>query len=211
MTEATSRASLPMFPLGSTLLPTVVLPLHVFEPRYQALVADCLAADKEFGVVMIERGSEVGGGDQRADVGVVAQIVDARSLDDGRWLLGCVGTRRIVVDAWLPDDPYPLAAVHDWPEEGPPASATDRNERVEQLRRLLALASELGMQVAPFDHDISADPAMASYQIGALAPLGPFDRQRLLRCPGPTARFAMLAELLAEQELLLRGSLGGST
>src|SRR5439155_458702 len=63
---------LPMFPLGTVLFPFVVLPLHVFEPRYRALTRDCLAGSGEFGVVLIERGLEVGGGDERFPVGTVA-------------------------------------------------------------------------------------------------------------------------------------------
>ena len=65
-----------MFPLGTVLLPGAVLPLHVFEPRYRALVADCLAGEQEFGVVLIERGSEVGGVDVRRDIATVARIVE---------------------------------------------------------------------------------------------------------------------------------------
>ena len=65
-----------MFPLGTVLLPTGILPLHVFELRYRRMIEECLAADTpEFGVVMIERGREVGGGDQRSHVGTVARIV----------------------------------------------------------------------------------------------------------------------------------------
>src|SRR4051812_26706984 len=56
---------LPMFPLGTVLFPHAVLPLHVFEPRYRALVETCLHSDGRFGVVLIERGYEVGGGDAR--------------------------------------------------------------------------------------------------------------------------------------------------
>ena len=48
---------LPMFPLGTVLVPSAGLPLHVFEPRYRAMVHDCLAGEREFGVVLIERGS----------------------------------------------------------------------------------------------------------------------------------------------------------
>ena len=65
-----------MFPLGKVLVPGEVLPLHVFEPRYRQLVVDLLAADDrppEFGVVLIERGWEVGGGDARTDIGTVAR------------------------------------------------------------------------------------------------------------------------------------------
>ena len=79
------RYLLPMFPLGSVLVPGAVLPLHVFEPRYRALVRSCLdSGEPEFGVVLIERGSEVGGGDVRFDVGTLARIVQAGRFDDGR-------------------------------------------------------------------------------------------------------------------------------
>jgi Lon protease-like protein len=67
-------AALPMFPLGTVLLPGGVMPLHVFEPRYRQMIKDCMASDAEFGVTLIERGSEVGGGDVRSEVGTVARI-----------------------------------------------------------------------------------------------------------------------------------------
>ena len=108
-----------MFPLGTVLLPGTYLPLHVFEERYHALVPDCLTADREFGVVLIERGSEVGGGDASTGVGTVARIVEAPRFDDGRWALGAVGARRVRVRAWLPDDPFPRAEVEDWPDPVP--------------------------------------------------------------------------------------------
>ena len=78
-----SAFELPMFPLGTVLFPHGVLPIHVFEPRYRAMVDDCLAGDARFGVVLIERGSEVGGGDTRFHVGTVAQIVQAGKMPDG--------------------------------------------------------------------------------------------------------------------------------
>ena len=70
-----------MFPLGNVLMPGGVLPLHVFEPRYRQLVKDCIAADEpEFGVVLIERGSEVGGADFRSLAGCVARIIELGEL-----------------------------------------------------------------------------------------------------------------------------------
>src|SRR5690606_29548107 len=100
-----------MFPLGSVLVPGMVLPLHVFEPRYRALVRDCLAGDGEFGVVLIARGSEVGGGDVRTDAGTLARIVRVDEADDGRFAVVAVGLRRIRVVRWLDDDPYPRAEL----------------------------------------------------------------------------------------------------
>ena len=111
-----------MFPLGTVLLPGGVLPLHIFEPRYRQLVIDLLADDvnePEFGVTMIERGTETGGGEDRADVGVIARVVQIEALADGRYALIAVGTRRFRVRSWLPDDPYPLADIDDWPDEDP--------------------------------------------------------------------------------------------
>jgi Lon protease-like protein len=194
-----------MFPLGTVLLPSVVLPLHVFEPRYRQLTEDCLAGDQEFGVVLIERGSEVGGGDTRTTVGTVARIVEAARFDDGRWALGAVGTRRLRVVQWLDDDPYPLAEVEDW--DDPPA-ADDLPSAVTQLtatlRRVLALRSELGDAAAPATVDIADEAVLATYQLAAVAPLGPADRQRLLEARDASRRASMLYEML-EDELDLLG------
>ena len=76
---------LPMFPLGSVLLPHEMLPLHVFEERYRAMIAACLASDARFGVVLIARGSEVGGGDVRCNTGTIASIEVASPTEDGRY------------------------------------------------------------------------------------------------------------------------------
>src|SRR3954471_6137726 len=102
-----------MFPLGTVLFPHALLPLRVFEPRYRLMTERVLRGDGEFGVVLIERGSEVGGGDTRFDDGTVARIVRAQQLPDGGYALATVGLRRIRVVRWLPDDPYPLAEVTD--------------------------------------------------------------------------------------------------
>ena len=116
-----------MFPLGTVLFPELPLLLHVFEPRYRALVRDSLESDHEFGVVLITRGSEVGGGDQRASVGTVARIEGARPLPDGRWVLATRGRQRINVLRWLPEDPYPCAMVRTDAERHLPNPA--RNPR----------------------------------------------------------------------------------
>src|SRR3954452_6160856 len=149
---------MPMFPLGSVLLPGAVLPLHVFEPRYRALVADCLAADEhEFGVVLIDRGQEVGGGDVRRVAGTVARMIQVAQLDGGRFAVVAVGTRRIRVEQWLPDEPYPRADVGDWADDesgsgdAPDEDLDEVYRRVAaRVRRTAALAIELG--------DVAGDP-----------------------------------------------------
>ncbi|MEY2432316.1 MAG: ATP-dependent Lon protease [Acidimicrobiaceae bacterium] len=189
-----------MFPLGTVLFPSVFLPLHIFEPRYRTLARHCIDGDQEFGVVLIERGSEVGGDDVRTWVGTVARIVEAAELDDGRWVLGTVGTRRIRVREWLPDDPYPRADVEDWADAELSADAFDvYGAVITRLRRVLALKAELAEPAVDATIELSDDPALGSFQVAAVAPIGPADQQRLLLAAGPSERLEMLGTLLIEE------------
>ncbi len=86
-----------------------MLPLYVFEARYRRLVADCLETERGFGVVLIARGSEVGGGGKPFAVATEAHIEEAAALADGRWALLVSGRFRVAIDAWLPAVPYPRA------------------------------------------------------------------------------------------------------
>jgi len=186
---------LPMFPLGSVLLPTTLLPLRLFEERYLALIRDVLEADRDFGVALIERGHEVGGGDARTNVGCVAQVLQAEDQGD-MWHVIAVGTRRFVVDRWLDDDPYPRAEVTILEE--PPAEPGDEEmylSAVAKLETILALLGESGRQTAPIP-DLADDPALGSFQVAALAPFGPFDRQQLLQALVPSDRLTLLHDLL---------------
>ena len=204
---------LPMFPLGTVLVPSAGLPLHVFEPRYRALVHDCLAGDQEFGVVLIERGSEVGGDDVRTDVGTVARIVEAAELPDGRWAhrrrrraarSGCVG--------WLPDDPYPSPRWRTGPTRRP---GPDYAERARRRASACCAAPSAwprrpGDAAAPATIELADDPVLASYQAIAVAPLGPLDQHRLLAAESPDERVAQLADLLRDAIEVLELRLGGS-
>jgi Lon protease-like protein len=197
-----------MFPLGTVLFPSVFLPLHIFEPRYRRLARHCVDGDQEFGVVLIERGSEVGGGDVRTSVGTAARIVEAAELDDGRWVLGTVGTRRIRVREWLPDDPYPRADVEDWDDGEPGADAFDvYGAVITRLRRVLALKAELAEPAVDATIELSDDPALGSFQAAAVAPIGPADQQRLLLATGPDERLKMLETLLIEESEYLAARL----
>jgi len=201
-----------MFPLGTVLLPFAHLPLHIFEPRYRALVKDVLAGDGEFGVVLIERGHEVGGGDARFAVGTVARIVQTAELPDGRWLVDAVGTERFRVTEWLPEEPYPQAlveALDDEPRDAGPealAEAAERRTAVERLlRQVLALQVELGFPAPSAVRSLDDDPATAAYEAALLSPIGPMDSQKVLEAPGTVARLTLLEELLAEaREILSR-------
>jgi Lon protease-like protein len=206
-----------MFPLSTVLFPHAELPLHVFEARYRALMADCLAGEGTFGVVLISRGSEVGGGEERVDVGTVARIAHVAELDDGRMLVAAGGGRRLQVDHWLPDDPYPRAVVVDLPgqrDAGDPGDAGAVVAAGAAVRRLRSLLSELG-DVPPLAHDLdlAGDHEEVGWRLCAQAPLNLMDRQLLLACVGLGARMELLAALCAAMAddvvALLAGGLGG--
>lgn len=200
-----------MFPLGSVLFPSLYLPLHVFEPRYRALVQHCLEGESEFGVVLIERGWEVGGGDVRTGVGTVARILQVAETDDGRYALGTLGTRRIRVIRWLDDAPFPRAEVEDHDDVSDGGLEEVRSSLAKvltKLRRLHAQRAELGEPAVPLDRldqiDTDGDPVLASYQASALALQGPADAQALLAEPGPNSRLARL-HALVDDELVALG------
>lgn len=196
--------AMPMFPLGSVLFPSLVLPLHVFEPRYRALVHDVLDGDREFGVCLIERGAEVGGGDVRTGVGTVARVHEADEAPDGRWALLAVGTRRIRVERWLPDDPYPRAEVVDDPDPVPSAEEIALLPQVvARLRVALAKAAELGDTATPATVELADDPVLASHQASALAPVATIDQHALLAADTVGIRLARLDDLLADAISLL--------
>src|SRR5579872_3015650 len=205
---------LPVFPLGTVLMPHGLLPLHIFEQRYRALMSDLLergddtfGPDPEMGVVLIERGHEVGGGDERSALGTVARIVRAERFPDGRWFALAAGTERFSVTRWVPDDPYPLAEVEELPPESWDEGRRDLLSSAEhEVRRALALASELGEQAA--QPELSDDPSVASWQLCNAAPVGPFDRQKLLAAGGIGPRLGLLVQLAGEAASMLAFRLG---
>ncbi|HEX4980031.1 MAG TPA: LON peptidase substrate-binding domain-containing protein [Acidimicrobiales bacterium] len=195
------ETELPMFPLQSVLVPAAGLPLHVFEPRYRSLVRDVLARERpEFGVALIERGSEVGGGDERSKLGTVARIIDAREAPDGRWGVVARGVTRIDVVDWLPDDPYPKALVRERPEaEWTEAAGAAVAETEALVRRALALKAELGEAAPSALVELDEDPRSRSWQLVAVAPITTYDRQGLLAVDDPRDRASRLGALTAEE------------
>jgi len=189
-----------MFPLGTALFPHVVMPLRVFEPRYRTMLEHCFADDRTFGVVLIERGHEVGGGDVRFPLGTMAAIVGHAEFPDGQHAIEVAGTHRILVVEWLPDDPYPRAHTERIDDVAASEAAGDLRDVVGGvLRRVLALRAELGEPAAPATVELNDDPSFASWEAALLADLGPLDAQHVLEQPGPDARLAWLLDHLAAE------------
>ena len=195
---------LPMFPLEWVLLPGEELSLRIFELRYTALVADLMrSGDPRFGVVLIARGREVGGGEQRNDVGAMATVTSCNDVGGGRYALRCLVGERIRVQQWLPDDPYPQARIACWPDEPGPAVSDHQFREIEDrifalykrmasARRSLFMASRsslLGTRRLR-----SLPPGQRLYSLACRVPMGEADRYAVLSAPALADRLAALNE-----------------
>lgn len=181
------------------MLPGEELPLRIFEPRYVAMVGDCMAMpEPAFGVVLIAAGREVGGGDQRCDVGALARIVDCQNMGVERFRLACVMGERIRVLRWLDDDPYPRAEIEAWPDE--PGDPVDSTQIAGVEDRMVALFDRIGeARGTPIrSRDIvaaaSLDPLNRLYALAARLPMGQADRYSVLSAPTEAARLDALSE-----------------
>ncbi|MGK9147649.1 LON peptidase substrate-binding domain-containing protein [Plantibacter flavus] len=170
-----------MFPLGTVLFPHMPLALRLFEERYLTMLAHLLEAEEpEFGVVLIERGQEMGGGEHRFRTGTIAEIVE---VDGGEGFVAVIaeGGRRFEVVDWLPDDPYPRAEIRmlddlDWDDTWEPL----RLETEAAVRRSLAVASEFTEQQWASVVELSDEPLESCWQLAGIAPVGDLDQMRFL-------------------------------
>ena len=217
-----------MFPLGSVFVPGDVVSLRVFEDRYVAMVRDLLRADEDhmqFGTVLIDRGSEVGGNDARRDVGVNVRIHHCEVSESGGFVLAGVATERLRVQTWKQDAPYPCADVI---LERPEVSTPDLSTRVSVVAQMVRSVLHMMLENAagsgstpPIDADsdllkrflpaelmgplgrVAAgtfdyrESEAATWVIVRSMPCGPFDRYGLLAAPTVEARLSQIQEVLA--------------
>ncbi|MFM1953580.1 MAG: hypothetical protein RL187_789 [Actinomycetota bacterium] len=179
---ALDMPTIPMFPLGSVLFPAMPLALRVFEERYLKMMGAILDDDDhEFGVVLIERGSEVGGGDQRFDVGTTARVLQVEA-PQGPLQVMARGQRRFRVTRWLEEDPYPQAEV-EFLEEFDSADVDEALlEKVDStVRGTLTYLLDLDLSLPwPTDIELADDPVSKAWQLAGISPLGTLDHQDLL-------------------------------
>lgn len=169
-----------MFPLGSVLFPHMPLPLRVFEERYMVMLSRILPDEpSEFGVVLIERGQEVGGGEKRFTIGTVAQIQQLDANEDFVVLVA-QGERRIEILEWLEEDPHPVARVRDLPELEWRGDLLPLREKAEEaVRRTLRVA---GSQATSSGRRMSRSPTIPSLRPGNWPRSLPWDRWTRSRC-----------------------------
>jgi uncharacterized protein len=196
------QIELAMFPLESAVLPNQELPLRIFEPRYVALVRHCVDSGDPFGVVLIARGREVGGGDTRCDIGVLSRITECVDHGSDRYSLRCRTGERIRVCEWLTDDPYPRATVELWPDEpGDPVTRTQVlavEDRVMALFERIAEARDAQLPdrdvLLGYDEAGADDAGRRLLALASRLPIGTADRYSVLSAPSAADRLVALSE-----------------
>jgi Lon protease-like protein len=205
---------MPMFPLSTVLMPAMPLSLRIFEERYLKLLGDLMLDENpEFGVVLIERGAEIGGGEKRLGIGTLASVTDIGTLDQF-YGLESTGTQRFRVNAWLPDDPYPMADIDFIPDLVWNDSLMPARVHLEtKVRNLLAFASEFGdLQYGP-ETEISDDPMDACWQLAGMLPVGGLDQVDLLESESADELISRTYDLVVSLDEALKnmaGDLGDS-
>lgn len=200
---------IPLFPLNVVLFPGMPLPLRIFEPRYHAMLRDCEAAGRGFGVVLIAAGPEVGGFAEPHEVGTLARI-ERRQDQGGVVFILARGTRRFRVHRTFRDKPY-LTGEVEWipePEAGEPS------EDVAALVRrfgdyLVLLAKVAKVEVADEIQDLvrkqhAARPWPLACAVGGALLVDPGDQQRLLEAASPQEALDLERALLDREMARLR-------
>ena len=190
-------------------MPAMPLSLRIFEERYLKLTGDLILEENpEFGVVLIARGPEVGGGEKRLEIGTIASVTDIGTLDQF-YGIESVGGQRFRVNAWLPDDPYPIADIDFLPDLIWNDSLTLARENLElKVRNLLAFASEFGdLQYGP-DTELSEDPMDSCWQLAGILPVGPLDQVDLLKSQSAEELISKTYEVVVTLEETLKSMIG---
>lgn len=221
---------IPLFPLGTPLFPGVVLPLHIFEPRYRRLMQDLLTQPESgnrrfFGVVAIRQGWEVervAPAEALYDVGCTAQLRRVGAQPDGGFAIVTVGADRFrLLDVVVGEDPPYLQGEVEWlaDEEAAESAAGDAEDMAagslellahgvsELLARYVAAVSALGAggeeaEVAELLQS-AQDPTALSWLVAAAAQLTTEDRQALLAESATRRRLALEAWVLRRELVLL--------
>jgi Lon protease-like protein len=207
--------TVPLFPLGTVLMPGATLPLHVFEPRYRQLTVDLVTGavpDKEFGVIAVREGFTPDDDGMAAlhAVGCTAALRDVRRLPDGRYDIVTRGARRFrLLDLDATSKPYLMGSVEFLPDV---RTEDEVGEQAADLTRMLSASARAahrrycrtawksGDWSEP-DADVTASTLPHVLAADCLLPMA--DRQQLLEQTSPAERLRMVRTMLARETGLL--------
>jgi Lon protease-like protein len=191
---------IPLFPLHTVLLPSTDLGVHVFEPRFRDLVADCLDSSREFGIALVRPHTNGNAEEAPHIIGTSAHVAGYARLPDGRYLLEVEGSRRFRIIKVESNGSYPWATVEWLPEEiGNFALAREAGDEVESMVYLYrALDGDGDLPVR-----LSIDPVVRSYQVASLLHIAAGLKQSLLEEPTAADRLEREQEILRREISLL--------
>lgn len=201
--------TLPLFPLGTVLVPGLVLPLHVFEERYRDLVRDLVdaAEPRRFGVVAIRQGREValhgGGAPELHPVGCMAELRQVQRYDDGRYLIVTTGTQRFRI-ATVDDASHAyLSAEVETLVDAVGADAGVLAPVVQTAFRgyLSAVAAAQGEEIDA--EGLPGDPDVLSWLVCATLLVDVEDKQTLLAADDAADRLRLELSLIRRETALL--------
>jgi Lon protease-like protein len=203
---------MPMFPLGMVVYPNQIVGLCVFESRFHEMLAS-LGPEQIFGTCLIERGHEVGGGDERSMVGTLMRIMDSQALPGGEVILRVEGISCFEIAEWLTDDPYPRALIKERCCDDVSVDEALLSSTSSAVRALRSLRSEIFPDEAvSMNLDLcESDNWLASWQLCALTPMSIYDQFKVLSLSDPNDRLRQVSEVCCEmygdyQRLLNEGN-----
>jgi len=194
---------IPLFPLpGVVLMPGTMLPLHIFEARYRAMVADALASDRTIGMAMLYPGWESGGEDPRIySVGGAGEIVESEELEDGRYNILLEGRFRYRVVEESPANPYRVARVEEI--RSVPFSDRAEEDRVTRAAAALFTSVSAQLELPPLPEEALSPERLAS-EIALRLRYTPPELQAILEADSLASRFETLAGRMLEWKGRLR-------
>lgn len=205
-----SSFDLPLFPLNVVLFPGMVLPLHIFEPRYRLMIRRCLEQGSLFGVVLVQPDS-LQGEEHPYQVGTLARIMTAERLDDGRFNLLTEGEKRFRILEERRDQPFLTAVVEAFGDAQSEPEALEKLQRKaadlfrRYIRVMLAVAGREQLRL-----DLPGDAEGLSYLIGYCLDLSDAEKQELLELTSTTGRLELEIAFLKREEHLLRRMLSSN-
>src|ERR687885_16144 len=172
----------PLFPLGIVALPHELVPLHIFEPRYRTMIAECLEQGSEFGIVWAAD-------DGLRPVGCAVEIAEVlERMEDGRMNILTRGTRPFRIVAETEDLPYPAGTVEFLLDKDEPTDAGTADSAHEAYSELVEQATDRTLDPAEL-------AAMSAYQMAATVDFGLEAKQGLLDLRSENARLRLVARL----------------
>jgi Lon protease-like protein len=200
-----STMDMPLFPLGVVLFPGMMLPLHIFEPRYREMINRCLDEELPFGVVLINQGTEAGAPAEPHPIGTAARITKVERHPDGRMDIMAVGTRRFRIEELNYSRSYLSAEVSHFPVvNGDTRLATEQAQRVRpKLYEYVDLLSSAAGIRLHLDR-MPEDPTNLAFLTAIAMQVRSEDKQRMLSLSGVPEILDMANYLLGRELQLLR-------